>query len=196
MEQVDQRLNGPTVFQLVETKRFYMSSYLVFLLLHGKNRKSAIADTEYLFDPEMPIWWSYPRFQLERRWDEFKMMNDGFECQIYKEIKRTINMTRISEATIQALRGHAYFYLEEMNATYIRVYGSIEPPYRLTCYASDRFILMELCRHLSYLHEKVWCKKGATTCKLPIRIGEYECTSWRQVKTIKTKLACYGFIVE
>jgi len=181
---------------LVETKRFYMSSYLVFLLLHGKNRKSTIADTKYLFDLEIPVWRSYPRFMLENRWDEFKMMNEGFECRIYAEIKGTANMTRISEAAIQVLQGHADFYLEETDATYIRVYGSIEPPYRLPRYASDRFILMEFCRHLSYLHEKVWCKKGATTSQLPIRIGKYECMSWRQVKTMKMELAYYGFTVE
>jgi len=141
--------------KLVETKRFYMSSYLVFMLLHGKNRRSAIADTKYLFDLEMPICRSYPRFLLENRWDEFKMMNDGFECRIYEEIKGNDNMTRKSETAIQVLRGHADFYLEEADATYIKVYGSIEPPYRLSCYTSDRFILMELCKYLLYLHEKV-----------------------------------------
>lgn len=58
-----------------------------------------------------------------------------------------------------------------MDAIYIiKVYGSIEASYRNPHYASDQFILMELCRHLSYLHEKAWCKKWDTTCKLPISI--------------------------
>lgn len=182
--------------EVVETKRFYMSSYLIFLLLHGKNKKSALADMRYLDDKDKPVWRSYPKFLVENRWDEFKMMNEGFECRIYKEIKGSTEMTRVSDAAILALHGHADFYLEKTDATYIRVYGSNQAPYRLLRYPSDRLILMEFCRHMLYLHEKVWCKKGDTSCKLPITIGEYQCTSWRQIKTMKAELAYYKFTVE
>lgn len=146
---------------------------MIFLLLHGKNRKSTLADIKYLHDKDKPVWRSYPKFLVENRWDEFKMMNEGLECWVYKDVKGSTEMTRISDAAFLALHEHVDFYLEETNATYIRVYGSNQAHYRLPQYASNRLILMEFYGHLLHLHEKVWCKKGDTTCKLPITIGEY-----------------------
>lgn len=89
---------------------------------------------------------SYPRWWVKNRWHDFAMRNDGWEYKIYKEIKGEHLVKRIIDLAVEALRGHVNFYLEEANATYIRVYGSKEAPYRLSRYASDKLILMEFCR--------------------------------------------------
>lgn len=55
---------------------------------------------------------------------------------------------------------------------------------------------MEFYRHLLHPHEKVWCKKGDTTYKLPITIWEQQCTSWHQITMMKVELTYYKFIME
>lgn len=82
--------------EVIKMKRFYMNSYLIFLLLHGKNRKFALANMMYLNDKDKLVQRSYPKFLVENRWDEFKMMNERFECWIYKEISQLTMDMQIS----------------------------------------------------------------------------------------------------
>jgi len=83
------------------------------------------------------------------------------------------NERKISNEVAATIKGHADFFMEDIEFTYLRVYGSKEASYKLTHYASDRLILMEFSRHLLNIHEKVWVKKVATTYQLPIIIGNY-----------------------
>lgn len=172
-----------------------MNSYLVFLLLHGKNRKSTYANMEILNNPKKSIWRAYPKWWLESRWDHYAMRNDGWEYQIYKEIKGNQMVKRIFDSAIEAIRGHAYYLLEDPTHTYIRVYGYEVRPYLLPRYADNRLILMEFCRQLLFLYENVWKKKNATT-NLPISIGEYTFSTWQEAKEMGVELSYYHFSEE
>ena len=104
------------------------------------------------------------------------MMTTDFEAKIYEEVLGRSDVHRIFVEVVTAIKGHVFF-MEDMEFTYLRVYGSKEAPYRLPRYASDRFILMEFSRHLLSVHDKVWVKKAAMTYQLPIVIGNYKCTA-------------------
>jgi len=73
-------ISDSVLFQLAHigsSRKFYMNSYLVFLLLHGTNRRSTHAYVEILNNPEKPVWRAYPKWWLESRWDYYTMKNDG-----------------------------------------------------------------------------------------------------------------------
>lgn len=161
------------------TKKFYMNSYLVFLLLHGKERVTSIANTQYLYDPTHPVWENYPQFYAHNKWNSGNWMTitNGFEGKIYEEILGRANVFRISNEAAATIKGHADFFMEDIEFTYLKVYGSKEAPYKLPRYASDRLILMEFSRHLLNIHDKVWVKKASATYQLPVIIGNYECTT-------------------
>lgn len=95
------------------------------------------------------------------------MRNDEWEYAIYKEIKGELVVKRISDAATQVIIAHENFYLQYVDHTYIKVYGSEEKPLLLPRYASDRLVLMEFARQLLFLKERVWRKKDATI-NLPI----------------------------
>lgn len=188
-------ISDSLLFQLAHigsSKRFYMNFYLVFLLLHGRNRKSAHADIEVLNNPEKVVWRSYSKCWLESRWDYYAIRNDGWEYQIYKEIKGKQMVKRISNSTIEAICRHANYFLEDPAHTYIWVYGSEVKSYLLPRYASNCLILMEFCRQLLLLYENVWKKKNATT-NLPISVGEYTCSTWQEAKEMGIELSYYHF---
>lgn len=163
-------ISDSLLFQLAHigsSRKFYMNSYLVFLLLHGKNRRSAHANVETLHNLEKLVCKAYPRWWLESKWGYYAMRNDGWEFQIYKEIKGRHMVKRISDSTVDAIQGHVDYFMEDPTHTYIWVYGSQVRPYVFPRYASNHFILMEFCRKLLLLYENVWKKKNGTT-NLPI----------------------------
>lgn len=84
---------------------------------------------------------------------------------------------RISDSTVEAVWGHADYFLEDPTHTYIRVYGFEVRPYLLPRYANNRLVRMEFCRQLLFLYENIWKKKNATT-NLRISIGDYTCSTW------------------
>lgn len=112
--------------------------------------------------------------------------------QIYKEIKGKQLVKRISDSAMEAIREHAYFFLEDLAHTYVRVYGSDVTPYLLPRYANNRFIVMEFGRQLLFLYENVWKKKYAIV-NLPISIREYTCSIWQEAKEMKNELSYYHF---
>lgn len=69
------------------TKRFYMDSYLVYLLLDGKYRPLALGNEGILEKGNYPVWQFYSLWRLERRWNNFFKRNDVWDYEIYKEIK-------------------------------------------------------------------------------------------------------------
>lgn len=99
---------------------------------------------------------------------------------------------RISDSIVEAITGHADFFLEDPTHTYIRVYGSKDRPYLLPRYANNRLILMEFCKQLFFLYENMWKKKDATI-NLPISIRESTCTSWNETNEMKNELTYYHF---
>lgn len=104
-------------------------------------------------------------------------MTIGFEAKVYEEILGKRNVPRISTQSTTIINGHAHFFMEDMEFTYLGVYGSKEVPYRLPHYASDRLILMEFFKHFLSMHDKVWMKKATMTYQLLVIIGNYECTT-------------------
>lgn len=173
------------------TKRFCINSYLVYLLLAGKNRPMTHGDITLLNKSGTTIWKCYQKWFLGSRYSYFYMKTDRWEYEILKEIKGEAQLKRISNTTIDALKGHANFYLHHSTYTYIRVFGSQVHPHMLPRHVSNKIILMEFCYQLSFLHEQVW--KKAATITLPIIVGEYACTLWVDVDNIKTELGYYGF---
>lgn len=137
------------------SKLFYMNSYMVYLLLHGKVQSKQLADERYLGKKEFPIWCSYPKWWYYKV-RHFYERNDLWEYEIYKDIKWESVMKRISYVAIQAIRVHADFYLQYVDYTYIKVYGCEEQPLLLPKYASDRLVLMEFAKQLLFLKERVW----------------------------------------
>lgn len=91
------------------------------------------------------------------------------------------------DSAFQAISGHANFYLQYTEHTYIRVYGSKEQYFLLHRYASDRLVLMEFVRHLLFLKERVWRKKDATI-NLQIAISSYVWQTWVEAKSMRKEL--------
>lgn len=118
------------------------------------------------------VWQCYPKWKIERRWNNFFMRNDGWEDEIYKELKGEVSVSRISNPAKDALKRYVNFFLQDSNISYIRIYGSSIESYQLPLYVSNRLVLMEMMRQLTFLHEHVWHKKSATT-NLPFIVGEY-----------------------
>lgn len=83
------------------------------------------------------------------------MRNDGWEYQIYKEIKGEVAIARISNLAQDALRKHGDFFVHHQDYSYIRIYGSVVEPYRLPRYVSNIILLMEMMRQLAHLDENV-----------------------------------------
>lgn len=69
------------------SKKFYMNSYLVYLLLHGKYQPTTQGEVAMIEKGTYAIWKYYPKWKIERRWDGFFMRNDEWEYEIYKELK-------------------------------------------------------------------------------------------------------------
>jgi len=88
---------------MAKIKKFNLSSYLVYLLLHGKYQPS--------IDGDLTIWKCYLKWRIERRWESFKMMNDGWEYLIYKEIKSEVVVAKISNSNQDALKRHGDFFI-------------------------------------------------------------------------------------
>ena len=93
-------------------------------------------------------------------------------------------MKRISNAIVQAICVHANFYLQYVDFTYIKVYGSEEQPLLLPKYASDRLVLMEFARQLLFLKAQVWTKKDATI-NLLTSIASYVLQTWVEANNMK-----------
>lgn len=161
------------------SKKFYLNSYLVYMLLKGKNRSSALREITLIAKGNVSIWRCYPKWRIER-WNDFVIRNDGWEFVIYKELKGDVTVPRISNSAQQALKRHGDFFVHHQHYSYIRIYGSNIEPYQLPRYVSNRLMLMEMMRQLTHLHERVWHKKSTTT-NLPIQVGEYQCKAWTDV---------------
>ena len=58
------------LMNIQSSKRFYMNSYLVYLLLHGKERETSIANVEFLYDQKYSVWQQYPRFHRHNKWNK------------------------------------------------------------------------------------------------------------------------------
>lgn len=141
------------------SKKFYLNSYLVYLLLHGKYQPTPQGEASWVKKGMYVVWNCYSKWKLERRWDSFMMRNDGWEYLINKEIKGEVVVTRISNSIQDALRKHGDIFIQHEDYSYIRLYGSAMEPYLLPRYVSNRIFLMEMMRHLVSLHENVWQNK-------------------------------------
>lgn len=84
------------VSSMDSAKRFYMNSYLVYLLLDGKERPLVFGDKDKFRKGTYPVWQCYPKWKIERRWSSFFMRNDGWEYEIDKEIKAEVTVQIIS----------------------------------------------------------------------------------------------------
>jgi len=165
------------------TRKFYLNSYLVYMLLHDKHMPTTLGKTTWIQKGNYAVWKCYPKWKVERRWDSFTMKNDGWEFDIYKELKGETTIPRISNSTQDALRKHGDFFVHHQHYCYIRIYGSTVEPYQLPKFLSNCLLLMEMMRQLTHLHEKVWQKKSATS-NLPIQVDEYQCKIWADVETM------------
>jgi len=169
------------------SRKFHLNSYLVYLLLHGKYRPTAEGEASWVQKGTYAIWKCYSKWKIERRWNSFAMRNDGWEYQIYKEIKGEVTVARISNSAQDALRKHGDFFVHHQDYSYIRLYGSTVEPHQLLRYVSNKLLLMEMMRQLAHLHENVWQKKS-TTSNLSIIVGEYQCRAWANVDSMKEEL--------
>lgn len=157
-----------------KTKKINMNTYLVYLLLDGKNTTSAHGDIESLAKSTNLVWYCYPKFQYLAKWDNCRMKIDGQEYHIWREINGNL-LLKESSFAFQAIKPYNDFFLERIDATYIQVYGSQKPPIMLPKYASNRLVIMEFCRQILYLRKNI-LKKKDSTFNFPILIGEYSCT--------------------
>jgi len=57
--------------------KFYLNSYLVYMLLHGKYRTTTKGEVAWIEKGTYAIWKCYPKWKVERRWDSFFTRNDG-----------------------------------------------------------------------------------------------------------------------
>lgn len=80
------------------THKFYLNSYLVYLLLHGKYRPTTQGEAIWVEKGIYVVWKCYRKWKVERRWDSFFMKNDGWKYEIYKELKGEITVTKISNS--------------------------------------------------------------------------------------------------
>lgn len=53
------------------SKTFYMNSYLVFLLLHGKTRSKELADERHLGQKYVPVWRAYQKWWYQNKFQYF-----------------------------------------------------------------------------------------------------------------------------
>ena len=128
------------------SRKFYLNSYLVYMLLKGKTRSSALGEVALVSKGNVSIWRCYPKWRIERRWNDFVMRNDGWEYAIYKELKGEVAVPRVSNSAQQALKRHGDFFVHHQQYSYIRIYGSDIEPYQLPRYVSNRLMLMEMMR--------------------------------------------------
>lgn len=92
------------------------------------------------------IWRCYPKWELERIWDSFIMKNDGWEYDIYKDIKGEITMARISNSAQDALKKHGYFFLHHQHYSYIKIHRSVIQSYQFPRFMSNRLLLIDMMR--------------------------------------------------
>jgi len=93
------------------SKRFYMKSYLVYLLLHGKIRSRELANEKHLGKKGIPVWRVYLKWWYHNKFQHFYERTDQWEYSIYKDIKGESMVKRISDVAIQAINVHENFYL-------------------------------------------------------------------------------------
>lgn len=129
------------------------------------------------------MWQAYPKWWYHNKFQHLCERADRWKYDIYKDIKGEFIVKRISDATIQTISVHAYFFLHNADHTFFKFYGSEERPLFLPRYANDRLILMEFARQLLFLKEKVWKKN--MTINLPISIARYVCQTWVETANMK-----------
>lgn len=93
------------------TRKFYLNSFLVYLLLHGKHKPTALGEANLIQRGTYAIWKCYPKWRIERRWENNMMKSDGWVYEIYKELKGEITVVRISNSAQDALRKHGDFFI-------------------------------------------------------------------------------------
>ena len=68
-------------------KKFYLNSYLMYMLLQGKYILMILGVIAWIEKGNYVVWRCYPKWKIEWRWDYYTMKNDGWEFDIYKELK-------------------------------------------------------------------------------------------------------------
>lgn len=58
------------------TRKFYLNSYLVYMLLKGKNGPTALGKVASIMKGNVSMWRCYPKWRIERRWNDFMMRNN------------------------------------------------------------------------------------------------------------------------
>lgn len=121
-------------------------SYLVYLLLKGKNQTRFHEIKKVIFNKRVAIYIAYPKFHKFEEWNYIHMRKDECEFIIIKELKGAQHVPKISIEVIDFLKSFTYFYLEEFDNSYIRVFGVNVAPLKLPCYLNDKMVFLEFVR--------------------------------------------------
>lgn len=153
-----------------QTKTFYMSSYVVYILARygkykGLNCRAPVGPAE----GQMLAYDAYPKLHLSNSVAHYRRVNDAFTMHIVRTLQGSTHI-RLSKEAMKLIKKYGFWYTQFPKFTYLRIQGCSSYAYRLPRYPTDRMVLLEVSRQsLEYDAIEKRRKKAKTT--FPIMIG-------------------------
>jgi hypothetical protein len=132
----------------IQTKRFFMTSYLVFSLVYCNTFEGMPPRGNVNFNEDPTQFW-YPMLWRHKAPFHFYEIQDSFVRE-FRCMLTGMEPDKLTEAVVNFLVGKGVYIFEE-KFTYIRLFGFEGKPFLLPCFVCDIFFIYELCRQY-----KVW----------------------------------------
>ena len=138
-------------------KKFYMTSYLMYLLVARTTDYLGLDKKGRMHDPNA---WPYVVYlQLAKKKIplqsvEYRVVSNKFIYSIIRFIEGDYAKRNLVEAVAKNTKISAY-YIQFKKFTYLRVEGTLLCPKKVPRYPSDRLIVLEIAHQLTSSYDKV-----------------------------------------
>ena len=134
--------------RMVKDKKFYITSYMVYLLAARVTNYPILYSRASMQDPNVWPYIVYPQLvkkKLSTQSKEYKIVNDAFIFVIIQFIKRDYVKRLFDKAKAYIIVLGAYF-IQFKPFTYLQVLVASIDPKKLPRYLSDKLVLLEIYR--------------------------------------------------
>ena len=167
-----------------DKKKFYMMSYVVYLLAARATNYPGLYKKGNMQDPNAWPYIVYPQLvkkKLSPQSKEYRIVNDAFVFAIIRFIEGNY-AKRLSDQAKDHITTIGAYFIQFRTFTYIRIGGASINPKKLPRYPSDKLVIMELSRQIESAYEMV--KKQRRPCwEWSLTVGAYQVKRKQDIPT-------------
>lgn len=139
---IDQHLR-----RLMRTRKFYMSSYVIYSIARNYEYLGLIYTGVVGRRPgQIKVYDCYPQLNHPPK-QHYRNVNDASTMHIMRKLQGGLQ-ERLSLEAQALVEQHSAWFIQFLKFTYIRVQGSLVPPYMLSFCPTNRVVLLEVARQL------------------------------------------------